>query len=441
MRNTVSKKIIIMFLTIAIVVSMSALQSIALEYSSTNFSVGDPVITSGLKNIASTGFGLGQSIGQSVIGKSISNNFQVWSGFQYYASANPFVLAGTAGSAQVALSWTPPQTYLGARVASYELGIGTLSGSYVFTDIGNNTSTTKTGLANGIPYYFIVKAKNASGKTLSFSNEIVRTPIVNTNSGGGGGTGGGGGGGGGTTPTGNATLKIKGLAYPGVQVTILKDGAQQVVTIADQGALFSVTIQNLVASHYTFAVYATDKEGRKSTAYSFPVVLADSVTVEIDNVFLAPTIAVDNSMVKKGDPIGIFGTAAPNAQVNVHVHSSPEYIEKVVATSVGTWFKQFDTSFLELGDHITFSRQVKGVQVTDVSQSIPFIVGDRTVKKESTCGRSDLNCDKKVNITDLSMLLYYWKKTVDPLKVRADINKDGIVNTTDFSMLLYDWTG
>ena len=440
MQKSFTKKIIAASLAVVVAASMYALQSIATEYTSTNFSVGDPAITAGLKNISSTSFGLGQSIGQSIIGKSISANFQVWSGFQYYASARPFTMAGTAGSAQVALSWTAPQTYLGASVASYELGIGTVSGVYTFTDIGNITSTTKTGLTNSVPYYFIVKAKSASGKTLSFSDEIVRTPVASTNTGGGSGGGGGGGGGSGGG-FGNATLSIKGIAYPGVQVTILKDGAQQVVTTADQGALFSVTIQNLVASHYTFSVYATDKAGRKSASYSFPVTLSDSVLVEIDNVFLAPTIAIDNSMVKKGDPIGIFGTAAPNAQVNVHVHSSPEYIEKVNASSVGAWFKQFDTSFLELGDHITFSRQVKGARVTDVSQSIPFIVGDKTVKQETLCGRSDLNCDKKVNITDLSMLLYYWKKTVDPLKVRADINKDKIVNTTDFSILLYDWTG
>ncbi len=434
MQKNLKKKIIAVSLALVVACSMYALQSIATEYTSTNFSVGDTAITSGLKNISSASFGLGQSIGQSVIGKSTSSNFQVWSGFQYYAAARPFVLGGTRGNAQVVLSWAAPQTYLGAGVASYELGIGTISGSYTFADIGNTTSTTKTGLTNSVPYYFILKAKNASGKTLSFSNEITLTPVGST-----GGAGGGGGSSG--NGLGNATLSIKGIAYPGVQVTILKDGVQQVVTTADQGALFSVTIQNLVPSHYTFSVYATDAAGRKSTPYSFPVTLTNSVAVEINNVFLAPTIAIDSSTVKKGDPIGIFGTAAPNVQVNVHVHSSPEFIEKVSASSVGTWFKQFDTSFLELGDHITFSRQVKGTQVTDVSQSIPFVVGDKTVKQETACGRSDLNCDKKVNITDLSMLLYHWKKRVDPLKVRADINKDKVVNATDFSILLYDWTG
>lgn len=51
---------------------------------------------------------------------------------------------------------------------------------------------------------------------------------------------------------------------------------------------------------------------------------------------------------------------------------------------------------------------------------------------------ADLNCDGRVNLTDFSILLYYWGKTRS--HSRADINKDGIVNLIDFSILLYWWT-
>ncbi|MBL8031671.1 MAG: hypothetical protein JNK33_05100 [Candidatus Doudnabacteria bacterium] len=51
---------------------------------------------------------------------------------------------------------------------------------------------------------------------------------------------------------------------------------------------------------------------------------------------------------------------------------------------------------------------------------------------------ADLNCDSRVNSTDLSILMYYWGSTHPGLK--ADINKDQIVNLVDFSALLYWWT-
>ena len=55
------------------------------------------------------------------------------------------------------------------------------------------------------------------------------------------------------------------------------------------------------------------------------------------------------------------------------------------------------------------------------------------------CKGADLNFDNKINITDFSILLYFWnqKKSANPC---ADINFDGIVNIVDFSIMMYWWT-
>jgi len=47
----------------------------------------------------------------------------------------------------------------------------------------------------------------------------------------------------------------------------------------------------------------------------------------------------------------------------------------------------------------------------------------------------DLNSDGWVDLTDFSILLFYWQ-TTHPL---ADLNNDGIVNLTDFSIMLFHW--
>ena len=47
----------------------------------------------------------------------------------------------------------------------------------------------------------------------------------------------------------------------------------------------------------------------------------------------------------------------------------------------------------------------------------------------------DLNNDGYVNLTDFSILLFYWNTS----NANADLNDDGIVNLTDFSIMLFHW--
>ena len=64
-------------------------------------------------------------------------------------------------------------------------------------------------------------------------------------------------------------------------------------------------------------------------------------------------------------------------------------------------------------------------------------VGTKKIVDCST-RKADLNCDNRVNLTDLSILLYNWNGPKNNPK--SDINKDTRVDLTDFSILLYYWT-
>jgi phage host-nuclease inhibitor protein Gam len=130
----------------------------------------------------------------------------------------------------------------------------------------------------------------------------------------------------------------------------------------------------------------------------------------------------------------------PKAEVTMYVHSAQEFVKKIISSSAGIWFKQFDTSVLALGTHSTFSRASINDRITDQSNVVDFKVGTTSIKEASSYKRSDLNNDGKVNIVDFSMLLYYWHKK-PPVTSKADINKDGIVDIIDLSIMLYDWTG
>lgn len=234
-------------------------------------------------------------------------------------------------------------------------------------------------------------------------------------------------------------MVVSGTAYPGARVSILLDGRVEAVSTADPGAAFRVTLGSLAPGSYVVSVYAEDSADRKSTSYSVPLSLTNSVTAEVSNIFLAPTISVSNTVIKKGEPITILGMSAPNAQVNVHVHSFPEFLERVTASVSGAWFKQFDTSVLEIGDHKTFSRAFANDRATEQSAVVKFVVGT-TSEIAPTSMRSDLNSDSRVNTIDFSMLLYWWQRSI-VAGIKADINKDMRVDAVDLSIMLYDWTG
>src|SRR5712691_8235580 len=80
--------------------------------------------------------------------------------------------ADAAQAATLTLSWNRSPE---ADVAGYVLNWGTLPGVYVSgMDAGNQTSVQVTGLVDGLPYYFIVRAYNSAGLYSGPSVEVSR---------------------------------------------------------------------------------------------------------------------------------------------------------------------------------------------------------------------------------------------------------------------------
>ena len=85
--------------------------------------------------------------------------------------AAPTNLAGTAGNAQIALTWTGS-----AGATSYNLYRGTSTGTETLSKSGlTATSFTDTGLTNGTAYFYQVAAVNSVG-TSAKSGEVSATP-------------------------------------------------------------------------------------------------------------------------------------------------------------------------------------------------------------------------------------------------------------------------
>jgi large repetitive protein len=89
----------------------------------------------------------------------------------------PTNLTGSAGNAQVALSWTAPSSTGGFAITDYVVEYSTNGSTWVvFADgVSTSTSATVTALTNGQSYTFRVAAKNSSG-TGAYASTPSLTP-------------------------------------------------------------------------------------------------------------------------------------------------------------------------------------------------------------------------------------------------------------------------
>jgi hypothetical protein len=417
------------------------------EFTSSSFKVLDPVMApSGYSTSAN--FQLWSTISEVALGTSTSALYGIGAGFLRYPFASSPVVSATAGDGQVALSWTDSTGYLGWTASGYNIAQSTTAGGpYSYTSLGNVTSATQTGLSNGTAYYFVVVVKDAFGNAIASSTEVSSTP-ASAGGGGGGGSGGGGGGGGG--PQISTGVVIKGRAYPGATITVFKDGTTISTPIADDGGNWQVS-NAVTGGIYTFSAYAIDTDGRRSLTTSFTVDVPAGQIITISDLIIAPTIGADKSEVKSGNDIKFFGFGYPKSDVNIVVNSDVTIADKTKSDKFGFWSYILNSKPLDLGSHTSKSQVVAPDNIiSPFSESLAFTVGTKDtafgkiIGSPGTVGNcnknGDINNDKKVNIIDFSILLYFWNQK-NPKNPCSDINKDSTVNIFDFSIMLFWWTG
>jgi hypothetical protein len=439
--------------------------SFAQEYSSSNYKISNPVITSGGGYSSSANFGLQSSIGQIGIGTSSAASFGLNAGFLYFPYVTTPAISATPGNGQVSLSWTAANGILGWTASGYDIGYSTVSGGpYTFgSSLGNVLSATQAGLNNGTTYYFVVRVEDAFQNIIAISSQVSAAPVAPsvctdhnaTNYGGtlpctyptGGGGGGGGGSSGGGSSSSQTGVIFSGRAYPLSNVSVLEDGQLAVTTIADPNANFNISLLGLSAGNYTFSVYGEDSEGRRSSLFTFPVFITSGVVTNIGGIFIAPTIAVDKSEVKRGDNIAIFGQSASQADIIISVHSAQEVFATTSSDKNGIYLYNFDTSQIDYGEHNTQSKAAVDQAISDYSNSVSFNVGTENViaSAPKQCPlKGDLNGDCKVDLVDFSIAAYWYKQPLsDAFKKieKAELNGDGKVDLVDFSIMAYYWTG
>lgn len=293
-------------------------------------------------------------------------------------------------------------------------------------------------------------AANCNVNIMNCASVGLTEPGTAGTQGGGPGGGGGGGGGGAGYPQGfqpgsdqapkGTKVVISGKAYPGSDVNILIDGKVIGIVRADTKADFYFESNAVTPGVVGIGLWAEDNKGRKSALQTLTFRVASGAVTTVSGAYLSPSIDIDKPTVGKGEILKVFGTTAPDSEVQVYVHSSEEVISYASSTAKGEWNLNFNTSPLAEDEyHIvkaTFEQKAsKNVIKSGFSKAVSFYVGKGGTV--AACGGADLNKDKKVNLVDFSILLYYWGTD----NACADQNKNKKVDLIDFSIMLYNWTG
>lgn len=255
-------------------------------------------------------------------------------------------------------------------------------------------------------------------------------------------TGGGGGGGGGYYVVPATSVVFSGRAYPKSAVTLLKDAQVAATTIAGADANFKISLSGLSAGNYIFSLYSEDNKGRRSSLLTFPLGITSGASTNVSGAFIAPTINIDKSEVRRGDNVAIFGQSAPQADIIISVNSEEEFFAKTISDKDGVYLNNFDTSPLDIGQHFTKSKATKDGAISSYGKAISFFVGTKTVMskpEEKTPEKGDMNGDKRVNLIDFSVTAYWYKRPNPPANV--DLNNDKKVDLVDFSIMAFYWTG
>lgn len=237
-----------------------------------------------------------------------------------------------------------------------------------------------------------------------------------------------------------ARLQIQGYTAPYTYVIFTEEGAVQGTDVAGLSGYYSKLFASYPPGDHSINIYGIDEENRNTSIYDLDINTPVYQTTTISNILLSPTLEINSTSILQGNPIHATGSAYPGTTVTIFT-DSPVRTYTASSSGVGAWtYSITDTNDYIVGDYRIYAL----AQTTDGLQSLtsPSFVFTITSSGGggggSACGeisQGDLNCDDTINLTDFSILMYYWGTT----DATADINSDGTVNLTDFSIMMYYW--
>lgn len=237
-----------------------------------------------------------------------------------------------------------------------------------------------------------------------------------------------------------AIIRITGFSAPGTFVSFTEGENVIGTDLTGPIGVFSKHFPAMEPGLHEISLYGVDLENRATSIVPLSINAPAFQTTTISNILLSPTLSINTNLVTQGDPLHATGSAYPGTTVTIFT-DTPLRTYTASASASGDWTTTIsDTDDYTPGDYRLYGlTQTTGGLQSLKSQTLVFtVVTSGSTPVGSPCGlisNGDLNCDDQINLTDFSILMYYWGTN----DATADINEDEIVNLTDFSIMMYYW--
>lgn len=241
-----------------------------------------------------------------------------------------------------------------------------------------------------------------------------------------------------TEATTATSLEVSGYAAPNAFLTFTENHAVVGTTVVSSSGTFDVSLPFPDVSLSRTISIVGDNGSQQTPATTFTSTITAFSQTTVANIVIPTFINVTPLKVPFGQTVMAVGTAYPGSTVRLFVQSPLVSTDLTAGATNGAWISDLNGAFgqLQKGTYTAYARvYVGGSYQSNLSQQITFEVIDADACADR---RSDLNCDGKVDITDVGILIYYWGEAGAGQK--ADINKDGIVDVSDVGIMVYDWT-
>jgi hypothetical protein len=210
---------------------------------------------------------------------------------------------------------------------------------------------------------------------------------------------------------------------------------------ANSSGVFEFTTESSPGTA-TLGIWATDTFGTRSVTLNNTFDVTQGAVTNLNELILPPSIKVSQANFSPGAVITVSGQAVPNAVINLFVdRSATTPVATGQSGANGQWSIQYNTSKLSASEHTLRARSISGTppltSQSSFSSTVQLFAG---VEGRATTP-ADLSRDGKVNLTDFSILIFWWGTAGGDSDPPADMNGNGKVGIEDFSILLFNWTG
>lgn len=259
-------------------------------------------------------------------------------------------------------------------------------------------------------------------------------------SGGGGSSGGGGGSSGGSNQNlGDTSISVTGRAFPGQTVHVLLDAREVGTVRADSSGRFDFAT-NASPGTVSMGFWALDQDRNRSITYNTTFDVTQGAITNVNGVLVPPTLVASKTSFNPGETITFSGQAVPNTRVEIHIDNSANVLS-TTAGSNGAWSVSYNSTGLSAAQHTARARYITGTAPLTTQSSFSTTLQLSVGVNGAPALSSDLNRDGSVNLTDFSILIFWWNTAGGNSNPPADINGNGRVSLEDFSILLFNWTG